>query len=145
MRKFQVLFLLVSILSSSFAFSKPDPIKYRKSVYQIMGWHFGIMAAMAKGKKDYDRDSFIRSAAILRFVSNLPLEGFPVGSENGNTKAKPEIWLDMKDFEAKMLQMQQEVNILEDIANTGDLRKAKKQIGKVGRSCKSCHDKYKTK
>ena len=140
MRKFQVLFLLASILGSSFAFSKPDPIKYRKSAYQIMGWHFGIMAAMAKGKKDYDRDAFIRSAAILRFVSNLPLEGFPVGSENGNTKAKPEIWLDMK-----MLQMQQEVYILEDIANTGDLRKAKKQIGKVGRSCKSCHDKYKTK
>tara|TARA_B100000945_G_scaffold293730_1_gene269953 strand:- start:538 stop:693 length:156 start_codon:yes stop_codon:yes gene_type:complete len=51
----------------------------------------------------------------------------------------------MKDFEAKMLQMQQEVNTLEDIANTGDLRKAEKQIGKVGRSCKSCHDKYKTK
>ncbi len=64
------------------------------------------MAAMAKGERPYDAAAFARHAEIVAFMSKLPLEGFIPGSDTGETKAKPEIWLDMDDFKAKLEKMQ---------------------------------------
>ena len=97
---------------------------------------------MAKGKKPYDAAVFARNAEIVAFMSKLPLEGFTPGSESGNTKAKPEIWLDMDDFKAKMEKMQQEVAALEKVARTGNFDASKEQLGEAGQSCKACHDNY---
>ena len=143
-------YLLLAVL---FAFSaqsamaqKPeDAIKYRQGVFRVIGWNFGSMAAMAKGKKPYDAAVFARNAEIVAFMSKLPLEGFTPGSETGDTRAKPEIWLDMDDFKAKLEKMQQEVAALEKIARTGNFDASKDQLGEAGQACKACHDKYREK
>jgi len=73
------------------------------------------MAAMAKG--DAVRRRRIRAPrGDRRFMSKLPLEGFVPGSDTGETKAKPEIWLDMDDFKAKLEKMQAEVAKLAEVA-----------------------------
>ena len=78
-------------------------------------------------------------------MSKLPLEGFVPGSDTGETKAKPEIWLDMDDFKAKLEKMQQEVAKLAEVAKAGDLNSSKAQLGEAGKACKACHDKYRNK
>ncbi|MSQ59182.1 MAG: cytochrome c [Betaproteobacteria bacterium] len=136
----------LSATSSVFAQAKPeDAIKYRKSVYAIMGWNFGPLAAMAKGDKPYDKDEAIRRAANIAFVSRLPLEGFIPGSESGDTKAKPEIWQNMDDFKAKLEKMQQETAKLAEVAKAGDFNALKAQLGETGKACKACHDNYRNK
>ena len=146
-RFLQALFVAVFVFTAQSAFAqKPeDAIKYRQGVYRVMGWNFGSMAAMAKGKIPYDKEAFIRSAEIVAFMSKLPLEGFTPGSETGDTKAKPEIWLDMDDFKAKLKKMQKEVEALEKVAKSGNFEAAKEQLGEAGSSCKDCHDKYRNK
>ena len=134
------------LAGSALAQVKPeDAIKYRKGVYAVMGWNFGPMAAMAKGDRPYDAAAFARHAEIVAYMSKLPLEGFVPGSENGETKAKPEIWLDMDDFKAKLEKMQAEAAKLAEVAKGGDPNASKAQLGETGKACKACHYKYRNK
>jgi cytochrome c556 len=131
---------------SAFAQAKPeDAIKYRQGVYRVIGWNFGPMAAMAKGDRPYDAADFARHAEIVAYMSKLPLEGFVPGSENGETKAKPEIWLDMDDFKARLEKMQGEAAKLSEVARGGDFNAVKAQFGETGKACKACHDKFRNK
>lgn len=131
---------------SAFAQAKPeDAIKYRQGVYRVIGWNFGAMAAMVKGDRPYDAAAFARNAEIVAFMSKLPLEGFVAGSETGETKAKPEIWLDMDDFKAKLEKMQGEAAKLAEVSKGGDFAAIKAQFGETGKACKACHDKFRNK
>jgi cytochrome c556 len=135
-----------AFLSTAFAQAKPeDAIKYRRGVFAVMGWNFGPMAAMAKGDRPWDAALFARNAQIVAYMSKLPLEGFVEGSETGQTKAKPEIWLDMEDFKAKLEKMQAEAAKLAEVAKQGDPAASKAQLGETGKACKACHDKYRNK
>jgi cytochrome c556 len=146
-RILSLLFAVIFVTSAQYALAqKPEQaIKYRRGVFSVIGWNFGSMAAMVKGKMPYDAAVFARNAEIVAFMSQLPLEGFTPGSDTGDTKAKPEIWENMDDFKAKLEKMQQEVEALAKVANTGDFDAAKSQLGETGQACKACHDKYRNK
>lgn len=134
-------------IGSATAQIKPeDIIKYRQSVYKVMGWNFSPMAAMVKGEKPYDKEAFARHAVIVSQMSPLAMEGFAVGSDKGaDSKAKPEIWTKSADFKEKMDKMVGETKKLAAIASTGSFDKIKKQFGATGEACKACHDDYKNK
>src|SRR5258708_28701051 len=131
--------------TAAFAQKPEDAIKFRRGVMAVIGWNFGPMAAMAKGDRPYDAAAFARHAEIVASVSKLPLEGFISGSESGETKAKPEIWLDLDDFKAKLEKMQGEAAKLAEVAKSGDFNAAKAQLGETGKACKACHDKFRNK
>lgn len=123
-----------------------DIIKYRQSALFVMGQHFGPLAAMAQGKIPYDKDAAARNAAVVEFMSKLPWDKFPAGTEQGgNTKAKPEIWTHLDDFKAKADKMQSEVAKLAQVARGGDFNAFKSQVGEAGKACKACHDDYRNK
>lgn len=132
--------------ASALAQQKPeDTIKYRQSALFIVGQNFGPIAAMVQGKIPYDKDDAARRAAVVDFVIKLPWTAFAPGTEQGNTKAKPEIWLDMEDFKAKAKDVQAEAAKLAEVARTGDFDALKAQVGATGKACKACHDKYRNK
>jgi cytochrome c556 len=120
-----------------------DAIKYRQSALFIVGQNFGPLAAMAQGKIPYDRDAAIRHAEVAAFVMKLPWHSFGPGTDTGNTKAKPEIWQNMADFESKRDAMLAEIQKLPQAAGTLDSLKA--QVGATGKACKACHDEYRAK
>jgi cytochrome c556 len=126
--------------------TKPeDSIKYRRSAMFLVGSNFGPLAAMAQGKRPYDKEAAIKHASVVAFVSKLPIEGFVPGTDTGDTKAKPEVWQDMDDFKAKMDKMNQETGKLSQVAQTGDFEALKAQVGETGKACKACHDKFRNK
>jgi len=138
--------LALGVALVAIAQTKPeDSIKYRRSAMYLVGANFGPLAAMAQGKRPYDKEAAIKHANIVAFVSKLPLEGFVPGTDTGETKAKPEIWQDMDDFKAKMDKMNQETAKLSQVAQSGDFEAVKAQVGETGKACKACHDKYKNK
>jgi cytochrome c556 len=52
---------------------KPDrAIKFRQGILQAQGWNAGIMNAMIKGEKPYNKDEFLLHA------QRLPLRNAPV-------------------------------------------------------------------
>jgi cytochrome c556 len=120
-----------------------DQIKLRKSAYALMGNNFGSLAAMAQGKKPFDRDLAARNARLVATLADVPREHFGPGSDKGDTKAKPEIWSNRADFDAKMDKMIAETKRLPDAA--ADLATLKKAVGDVGGACKACHDDYRAK
>jgi cytochrome c556 len=124
---------------------KPETqIHLRQSTMALIGYNFGILAAMAQDKRPYDKAEAERAAGIIPQLAALPGRFFGEGTENGgNTKAKPEIWKNMDDFRKKLEHMQHEVAMLPQAA--GDLGALRKQVGETGKACKSCHDDYKAK
>jgi cytochrome c556 len=71
-------------------------------------------------------------------------EGFPPGSDKGaTTDAKPEIWTNRADFDAKMEDFRREAAALAAAAKGGDEAAIKAQFAKTGGTCKACHDQYK--
>ena len=70
---------------------------------------------------------------------------FPAGSDQGDTKAKPEIWQNLDDFSAKLKALQDESAMLVTAAGGGDMAAVKAQYEKLGGTCGGCHKVYKNK
>lgn len=126
---------------------RSEPVQsLRQSYFALVGMTFGPMADMVKGKIDWDEAAFQRWASDLAALSTVQVErGFAPGSEQGKTRAKPEIWLDMDDFSEKLANFRQEAAVLSEVAMAGDRAAISEQLGKTGGTCKACHDDYKSK
>jgi len=149
MKKAQKARLIVALAAVCFAaavFAQKKPenvIHYRQSVMDMIGWNFGPLGAMVKGKTAFDAKEFAVRAQRLEFLGPQMLEGFEDGSDKGaETDAKAEIWTDFDDFEAKVNDYVAESRTLNEIAKTGDEVKMKEQFKKTAGACKACHDKY---
>ncbi|MDD5392557.1 MAG: cytochrome c [Thiothrix sp.] len=119
-------------------------IEYRQAAFSMIKFHFAPMGAMVKGKMDFNKDEFAKNAEAVAALSKFPIHGFPEGSDKGaDTEAKAEIWTKMDDFKKKMETFQVEATSLAEVAKGGDMAAIKPQFGKVGESCKACHEDYK--
>ncbi len=127
--------------------AKPeDVIKFRKGVYQVIGWHVRPMGAMVKGQMPYDQAEFVRNAEIVAMMSTVAPHAFVAGSDKGETRAKPEIWSDAAGFKKVMDGFQAEASKLVQVAKTATTVDAVRgQFGALGKSCGACHDNYRTK
>jgi cytochrome c556 len=120
-----------------------DALRYRKSAYHVLIWNWMPLANAVRGKSPYNKAEFERYSARVAQVAPMLLEGFPAGSGVGKTEAKPEVWTNWADFQLKMKAFETESAALALLAKGGDFEKIKVQFGKVGGTCKACHDKYK--
>ena len=71
---------------------------------------------------------------------------FPKGTgpEMGKTGAKTEIWQKPADFSTKVRDFQGASRALHQAAARGDLAAVKASYGKLGGTCKACHDPYRS-
>ncbi|MDG4554056.1 MAG: cytochrome c [Candidatus Competibacter sp.] len=131
---------------ASAADPKPeDAVRYRQSVYTVIGWNFKPIGAMMKGEIPFDAAAVARHAQYVEMMSKTAIEGFPKGSGPDavkNTEAKPEIWTDWNQFETKMTDFQQEAAKLVEVAKGGDQGAIKAQFGKTAETCKACHKEF---
>jgi cytochrome c556 len=149
MQKMQNARLIVALAAACFcaaatAQKKPENvIHYRQSVMDMIGWNFGPLGAMVKGKAPFDAKEFALRAQRLEFLGPQVLEGFSKGSDKGaETDAKAEIWTSFDDFQAKLNDYIDESKALNEAAQSGDEAKMKEQFKKTAGTCKACHDKY---
>ena len=77
-------------------------IDYRTAVMTVFRWNIKPMGDMMKGEVPFDVPAFARHAKDLAAAASVDLlSGFPEESEEGDTDAKPEVWLDWEDFQKK--------------------------------------------
>ena len=129
-------------------FAKPeDAIKYRQASMFLIGQHFGgRMGAVVKEKQLYNAEDFARSAALVETLAKLAWEAFLVpGSAEGETKLKPEALQAPDKFKAAAAQMETAMAKLVGLAKGGDMNAIKGQFGEVGKSCRGCHQEFRTK
>ena len=137
-----MMFIFSGVVSSQ---SVEKAIKYRQGAFAVMGWNFGAIVDMIKGKRPFDQEDFARRAKIISDVSLIPLEGFVANSFEGPTKSKAVIWTNFAEFEVKLKQMQEAASHLSTVSLSGDYDASKKAAIKLGKTCKSCHDEYRNK
>ena len=120
-------------------------VKYRQSAYYLMGQHLSRMNLVLKGEMPYDKGAVDMNAEVIELMSRIVFDAFPPGSEGPSSKAKPEIWREMDKFKQLARATQGEVEKLRAAAKTGDLALLRARFNDVSKSCKVCHDQFKTK
>jgi cytochrome c556 len=126
--------------------AKPeDVIKYRRAAFTVMGKHFGSLGAMANGKAPFDAKVAAADADVIAAVNHLPFTAFLPGTDKGDTHAKPEVWKEQAKFNDDADKMHAAVDKLVAAAKTGNLDDLKAAFGPAGRTCKACHDDFKSK
>jgi cytochrome c556 len=133
----------LAALPAAAQFQKPDQaIKYRQSAMSLQGTHFGRVAAMANGRVPFDAKVAAENIEVVAMLSRLQFSAFIEGTDQGNTRAKPEVWAEKDKFAAAITKSQEDVAKLAAAGKTGSLDQIKAAVGAVGQSCKACHDAY---
>lgn len=146
--------LAVAVLAASvgaLAQQAPKPetlIKWRQSAYQVIAWNSSRIKASVEGQ--YNKEEVIKAANAIAALGNSSLVGlFAPGTEQGkgwhDTTAKPEAFKDNKRFAELGANFSKEATELATIAANGDAAAVKVQYAKLTRTCKSCHDDFKSK
>jgi cytochrome c556 len=119
-------------------------LKYRKAVYQTMVWNFAPMSQMAQGKIPYDAREFEMRAGRVAALAPMLAESYgPESREVAGSKAKPELWTNRADFDAKLKDLVDRSATLAVVAKSGDEARSKQAFLDTAGACKACHDKYK--
>lgn len=137
-------FTLAAAFAAEAQIKAETQIKQRRSGYAVMNFNFSSLAAMAEEKKPFNRDEAARNADLVAALSDYMKGFFGDGTDKGETKAKPEIWQNRSDFDAKMDKMISEARKLPAAARA-DLPALKKAVSDAGAACKACHDDYRAK
>ena len=127
--------------------ASPDrSIKYRQGIMGAQGWQMGILGAMAKGDRPYNKDEAVRSATYVSQLLQMPWEGYGPGTEQGApTRVKPEIWKEPAKFKQQGEVAQAESLKLVAAAQTGDVAALRTAVAAMGKACNNCHDDFRNK
>ena len=141
--------LLVSLgsaVSATEGHGSQPAIDFRSANMIIYKWYMGPMGRMAKGEMPYDQALFQKNAEALATAARLDLlAGFPKGSTDEDSEAKPEIWDNWSEFEEKFKALQMESEKLADVAAKGDRAATLSQFQNTGKTCGGCHKKFREK
>ena len=149
MKKLLPVLLAVAFASAAVAEVKPeDAIKYRQSGYGFMAWNMGRIKANVEGQ--YNKDEVVKAANAIQAIANsgmgaLYLPGTDKGKGWEETRAKSNIWTDKEKLGKIAMDFNKEANELAKVANTGDAAAVKVAFGKLGQTCKGCHDDFRKK
>jgi cytochrome c556 len=149
--KFKIAAVVLSMTFAAGASAqvKPeDAIKYRQAGYSFMAWNMGKLKAMlVDNPSSFNKDQAIAAANAIQGVANSGMGALYVpGSDKGvgykETRVKPELFTDKEGVGKVAVAFNKEANELAKVAATGDAAALKAQFGKVGETCKGCHDKF---
>jgi cytochrome c556 len=129
--------------------AKPEQlIKWRQSAYQLIGWNSSRIKANVEGQ--YNKEEVIKAANAIAAIANSGLGVlFAAGTDTGkgwhDTAVKPALFAADSKVGEYAAAFAKEANELAKLAATAEQAQVKEQFGKLGHTCKSCHDDYKVK
>ncbi len=139
-----ILILVVTCGVAWAQFAKPeDAVSYRKAVMQVIGRHFGQMAAVVKDQQPYDKDAFELNSKVVAMMARLPWEASLVpGSYAGDTTLKEKALKDRDGFLAAARKFEDASQELQTAAASGDRGAIKSKFGATAKTCSACHKAY---
>jgi cytochrome c556 len=142
------------VASSTVAAAAARPLT-KKAALKLMHERHEGMEAVGKANKAIrralegtppDLATVKASAAKLAGLSRKASRWFPSGTgpDVGKTGAKPEIWQSPQDFSARLRDFQAAAKLFNTAAASGEVNAIKARYGDLGKTCKACHDKYRS-
>ena len=112
----------------------------RHASFMLSAATFGGMRATVEKGGDVKPLAF-GARGLARWAQALPTM-FPQGTQLPSSHARPEIWQNRADFDAKAAAFQAATASLVQAAQAGDAAAFKTAYGATGAACKACHDLY---
>jgi cytochrome c556 len=128
---------------------KPEQIiKWRQSAFSVIAWNSGRIKANVDGT--YNKEEVIKASNSIAALANSGLGAlFVAGTETGKgwheTSVKPGLFAADSKVGEHAANFAKEATELAQLAATSDQAHVKEQFGKLNRTCKACHDDYKSK
>ncbi len=119
-------------------------VDYRKNNMKIIGGHMGSIVAIVKGEVDQKEQLAVHAKGMAE-MSALVKSAFEAKVLSGKSTSKAEIWSDWNKFSTAADNFQNAAQELAEAAAKGEQRDIRTAMAKVGKSCKSCHDDFKSK
>lgn len=135
------------IASGSFAASHASvsnkTVAARHAQMQMVGYHTGVLGAIAKGEMEYSSEMVDAAATNLRELAKMQratlwIEGTEQGVVDGS-RAKAEIWSDADGFAKGFTDLE---NAASAMIGAADAAAVGAGMGAIGGSCKACHEKF---
>lgn len=128
---------------------KPEEmIKYRKATYNFMAWNMGKIKASLDGT--FNKDDVANAAGAIAAAANSGMGALygrgtdrNVGGEK--TRLKSEFFKEPDKVREIATNFNNQANEMAKVAASGDVNAVRAQFGKLGDSCKACHDRYRKK
>jgi len=122
-----------------------DQIRWRQSVMQTLGWSMGRIKANIEGT--FNKDQVVQAANTIQALANSGSGAlFQPGTESGKgwreTNVKGELFTNKDKLRDVGTAYNKEANAMAQVAASGDAEAVKAQFGKLGKSCKGCHDEF---
>jgi cytochrome c556 len=122
-----------------------DQIRWRQSAYHTMAWSMGRIKANVDGT--FNKDQVVEAANVIQAIANSKMSAlYQTGSDKGKgwkeTRLKSEFFSDKETLTKVATEFGQAANEMAKVAAGGDAGAVKAQFGKLGASCKGCHDAF---
>ena len=120
--------------------AQADVIAERKANFKANAAAMKAIRA-ALGAGDFEK-VVTQATTIAKWAKVMP-NYFPANSDVGDTKARPDIWMDFDAFKRSASKNEKAALELISIANKGDMSSTINAVKQLGVSCKSCHNNFK--
>ena len=121
-------------------FAQADVIAERKANFKA---NAAAMKAISAALGGGDFETVVTQATIIADWARVMPNYFPENSDNGDTKARANIWLDFDDFKNRASANEKAALTLISTAKTEDVVTTIGALKALGGTCKSCHDNFK--
>jgi cytochrome c556 len=145
-KKLTLTVLLAATATAAIAGPIEEQIRFRQSAYSFAAWNVGkIKSQVVDHPETFNKDSVAAAANAIAAVANSGLgalygEGTDQGIGWKQSRLKPEFFQKKDEVTVAANTFNVAANELAKVAATGDVNAIKTQFGKVGESCKGCHD-----
>lgn len=122
-----------------------NAIQFRQALLQLVRSNVGALGAMAKEVIPYDGQVMQTKGMRIEQLALMMEDYFRTDTTKFKlgTDALPIIWEQPEDFKAKIGDLTQAAQNLQQVAAAGDESQYRAAIGGVLKTCKGCHDTYK--
>lgn len=132
------LLLLVCTIPQAADTDVKGTIQYRQNYMNAISGHTGAIRRLKDGRFSAEGHLEMHTEALARLARDITLL-FPAGTGDGKTDAKPEIWENWPDFEARAAESRQAAQALLEAVQSGDAEAIDARFGELGQTCKGCH------
>jgi cytochrome c556 len=131
---------LLSVAGVAIAADASDPtVKAWQTLMDGQGGNAKVLGDMAGGKTEFDAAKAAEAAAALAASAAMIPDVFRTQASDPKSGAKPEIWANYSDFEAKAGDLMKAAQAMD----TSTVEGVGAGMGAVGGACGACHKAYK--
>ena len=119
-------------------------VSKRQAIFKKFTQTLEPMGLVARDRQDYARADFVASAQALQQLASQPWAYFTADGNYPPTRAKPEVWSQAGEFKQAQDNYLKTVDQLVQVAGSADLPSIRASVEAVQKSCKSCHDQFRS-